>query len=79
MRGIPPRFVQWVSAGNTCTNMPIKKQCEQISRGCLPWYIVQLDKTYLIYIDKQFNHIKRVNIENFTPLDCLKLLTEIHR
>ena len=79
MRHIPPRFIKWVGAGNNCNNPPVKRQLEQISLGCLPWYIVQLDEKVCIYIGKEFNHIKRVNIEKFTPADCLKLLTDIHR
>lgn len=76
---IPYRFIQWVEATKTCTNPVLKRQCEQISHGCLPWYIVNLDHTHMIYVDKESAGMKRVNLEGFKAVDYVLLMSKIHR
>jgi hypothetical protein len=76
---IPYRFIQWVEATKTCTNPVLKRQCEQISHGCLPWYIVNLDDKHIIYVDKESAGMKRVNLDGFKAIDYVLLLNKIHR
>lgn len=78
---IPYRFIQWVDATAKCTDPVLKRQCNQISHGCLPWYIVHLDNDgkHMTYITRENVGMKRVNLEGFKAIDYIELMSKIHR